>query len=588
LLGKPIEPIFQNPVVKILGEAPMAEIQLVVTTPPGQVRVYSVNKDQLTIGRALTSDIVLYDPGVSRQHARLHRVADGFEIEDLGSTNGTGLQGHSIERAPLAIGQTVRLANSTLRLQQAPTTVPDETNPQDVNELTTFLSSAAMEMELPDLSLPRLVVHTRWRTWEITLTDEVTTIGRQSNCQVFLQDSSVSRQHARIVRERDAFVLIDLDSHNGTWVNDQRIERYTLRPGDSFKVGGATFVFNAPLADTDLTVQFNQTFALTRGARRPVVFIPGFMGSELWIGNERIWPNVKAMFTQPELYQFPSQAPVEARQLVSQIVVIPRLIKVERYSALGDFLCEELGYERDKNLLEFAWDWRQDLYVAAQRLGEHIERWRDQSEDARAPLTLIAHSIGCLIARYYVEKLGGQSIVSRMILIGGTHRGMPKALQVFSAFGKQSPLYGIAEPFQRALATAPSVYMLLPTYPAVFNSDGQPLDLFRDESWCPEQYRLYLRNALAFHQELSPRPKTSTICIFGYGMPTITSATLENPSPDGFWERIQFKVTEQGDDTVPEVSARLPQTEIHPIHQHHASLYADNDVKVRLKLELLR
>jgi pSer/pThr/pTyr-binding forkhead associated (FHA) protein len=565
----------------------MAEIQLVVTTPPGQVRIYPVTQEQLTIGRASTSDVILYDPGVSRQHARLHRVTDGFEIEDLESTNGTWLQGQSIKRAPFPIGQTVRVANSTLRLQPTPEIVSTETNPQDVNDLTTFLASSAMEMELPDLSQPRLVVHTRWRTWEVVLA-EATTIGRQNTCQVFLQDSSVSRQHARITRENDSFVLTDLNSHNGTWLNEQRIERHTLRAGDSFRIGETTFVFNAPLADTDLTVQYNQSFALVRGARRPVVFIPGFMGSELWLDNERIWPNVKTMFTQPELYQFPSKAPVEARHLVSQIVVIPRLIKIERYSALGDFLCEDLGYEREKNLLEFPWDWRLDLYVAAQKLGEQIERWRDQSAEARAPITLIAHSVGCLIARYYVEKLGGQSIVDRMILIGGTHRGMPKALQVFSAFGKQSPLYGIAEPFQRALASAPSVYMLLPTYPAVFSPEGKPIDLYRDESWCPGQYRLLLRNALAFHQELSARSKTSTICIFGYGMPTITGAVLENPSPDGFWERIHLKMTEQGDDTIPEVSARMPNSEIHPVHQHHASLYADNDVKMRLKLELMR
>lgn len=567
----------------------MADYQLVVTTPPGQVRIYPITKEQLTIGRATTNDVILYDPGVSRRHARLHRVGDDFEIEDLGSTNGTWLQGRSIERASLLVGQTVRLGNSTLRLQPTPSTPPsDETTPQDVNELTTLLNASAMEMELPDLSQPRLVIHTRWRTWEVFLKSEALTIGRQSTCHVCLQDSSVSRQHARIIREGDKFVLEDLDSHNGTWVNDQRIERHVLQPGDSFRIGNATLVFNAPLADTDVTVQFTQAFALPRGARRPVIFIPGFMGSELWLGNERIWPNVKAMFTQPELYQLPSKAPIEARNLVSQIVIVPRLIKVERYSVLGDFLCEELGYERGKNLLEFAWDWRQDLLLVSRQLGEQIEHWRDQSEEARAPITIIAHSLGCLIARYYVERLGGHSIVNRLILIGGTHYGIPKALQIFSAFGKQSPLYGIAEPFQRALASAPAVYALLPRYPAVFTSDSKPIDLYRDERWCPEQYRLLLRNALAFHQELDVRSKIPTICIFGYGLPTITGAILENPSGEGFWERIHFKVEPQGDDTVPEVSAYLPYAEIHPVHQHHPALYADSDVKARLRLELMR
>jgi hypothetical protein len=45
---------------------------------------------------------------------------------------------------------------------------------------------------------------------------------------------------------------------------------------------------------------------------------------------------------------------------------------------------------------------------------------------------------------------------------------------------------------------------------------------------------------------------------------------------------------DKGDDAVPEVSGRLPLTEIHPVRQHHGALYADKDVKMRLKIELMR
>ena len=43
-----------------------------------------------------------------------------------------------------------------------------------------------------------------------------------------------------------------------------------------------------------------------------------------------------------------------------------------------------------------------------------------------------------------------------------------------------------------------------------------------------------------------------------------------------------------GDDTVLEQSAFLGSSDIHPVHQHHGSLFVDNDVKMRLKLELTR
>jgi PAS domain S-box-containing protein len=224
----------------------VVDIELVVTTPPGHVRIYPVTKDQLTIGRATTNDVVLPDLGVSRAHARLHRVGKAFEIEDLGSTNGTWLNDQSIMRAPLQIGQTIRVADCTLRLQEATPPAPNEPNLDAVYELTAFLAPSMQEMDLPDLSKPRLLIQTRWRTWDIALTAEVTTIGRQSDCQVFLQDARVSRQHAQIIREAYAFVLVDLASHSGTWLGNQRIERHTLRPGDYFRIGGATLVFNAP------------------------------------------------------------------------------------------------------------------------------------------------------------------------------------------------------------------------------------------------------------------------------------------------------------------------------------------------------
>ena len=48
----------------------------------------------------------------------------------------------------------------------------------------------------------------------------------------------------------------------------------------------------------------------------------------------------------------------------------------------------------------------------------------------------------------------------------------------------------------------------------------------------------------------------------------------------------QKTVTPNGDGMIPEMSAVLPGAEIHPVHQHHGSLYVDNDVRMRLKIEL--
>ena len=103
------------------------------------------------------------------------------------------------------------------------------------------------------------------------------------------------------------------------------------------------------------------------------------------------------------------------------MVVVPNLISFDQYNLLGNYLVEELGYERGNNFIEFAYDWRQDVRQSARELARFIEGWKVDS-----PITIIAHSLGTLVSRYYVEKLGGKKKVGRLMLIGGPHQGVPK------------------------------------------------------------------------------------------------------------------------------------------------------------------
>jgi FHA domain len=68
-------------------------------------------------------------------------------------------------------------------------------------------------------------------------TDELT-IGRHPACDVVLSDPSVSRRHARLRFRDGTWMLQDLESHNGTWVNDVRVGRCQLRPGDHVELAG--------------------------------------------------------------------------------------------------------------------------------------------------------------------------------------------------------------------------------------------------------------------------------------------------------------------------------------------------------------
>ena len=75
--------------------------------------------------------------------------------------------------------------------------------------------------------------------------------------------------------------------------------------------------------------------------------------------------------------------------------------------------------------------------------------------------------------------------------------------------------------------------------------------------------------------------------MFGYGLKTITSATVQRDAQRPC-RSASFVFEPRGDGMIPEVSGILSGAEIHPVKQHHGSLYGDSDVKMRLKLELTR
>jgi pSer/pThr/pTyr-binding forkhead associated (FHA) protein len=77
-----------------------------------------VKRDTLNIGRKVDNDIRLEDITVSSHHARLQNQHDGLYIEDLGSTNGTYVNGDPIRKKRLASGDVILIGKYTIRFEQ--------------------------------------------------------------------------------------------------------------------------------------------------------------------------------------------------------------------------------------------------------------------------------------------------------------------------------------------------------------------------------------------------------------------------------------------------------------------------------------
>ncbi len=89
------------------------EYQLVVRKGPRVGEVFHLDARLLIVGRDPMSDIVINDPEISRQHVRLSQTESGFQLEDLGSTNGTFVDGQRLESEPLQLlpGQSVNMGS---------------------------------------------------------------------------------------------------------------------------------------------------------------------------------------------------------------------------------------------------------------------------------------------------------------------------------------------------------------------------------------------------------------------------------------------------------------------------------------------
>lgn len=92
--------------------------RLVIREGPGVGRDHVLGVGACVLGRDPGSDFVLDDELASRRHAQVVGRGGGWVLEDLGSTNGTLVNGKRVKRAPLADGDTIRVGNILLRFVQ--------------------------------------------------------------------------------------------------------------------------------------------------------------------------------------------------------------------------------------------------------------------------------------------------------------------------------------------------------------------------------------------------------------------------------------------------------------------------------------
>lgn len=71
-------------------------------------------------------------------------------------------------------------------------------------------------------------------------------VGRLAGCEIRLADANVSREHAAFVAVQEGWAILDLESTNGIFVNEQKVKKALLKDGDSIRIGLTTLIYNGP------------------------------------------------------------------------------------------------------------------------------------------------------------------------------------------------------------------------------------------------------------------------------------------------------------------------------------------------------
>ncbi|HEX2637406.1 MAG TPA: FHA domain-containing protein [Gemmatimonadales bacterium] len=229
-------------------------------------REYLITGQTLVFGRDAGSDVVVGGTEVSRHHAEIQVTPGGYVLADL-SVNGTYVNGERMGRVhPLARADVIRIGHDEFRFYADAAPPPQPRGRRSVPPVTAAQPPTGAGARLsdtlhgvPQSSLAGAVTPTTptaaplasllvrsgtLKGRRLPVKAAVTNIGRADFNDVVIADPSVSTSHARLQRRDDVWVLSDLSSTNGTFVEGEPLTGdMALAPGMTVRFGEVSVLF---------------------------------------------------------------------------------------------------------------------------------------------------------------------------------------------------------------------------------------------------------------------------------------------------------------------------------------------------------
>ncbi len=327
-----------------------------------------------------------------------------------------------------------------------------------------------------------------------------------------------------------------------------------------------------------------------------VVILPGIIGSvlqkddkDLWnVSGQAIWQVVRSLGNRLDDLKLEGDDPeggdigdgVIPTGLIQDTHIIPGLSKIDGYSQIAKLVTDHFQVvegdiykdpeDKEANFYKFPYDWRRDnranAKILKRLLDMRLKAWRESSGNNNAKVILLAHSMGGLISRYYLEVLGGWQDARALFTFGTPYRGSVDAVNILANGFKKGGIdllevLGMRE----MLHSLTSIYQLMPIYPML--QVGSESKRVAEVSNLPNIDRERASKALAFHREIEAGVDANnhdayvTVPFVGVQQPTLQSAELQ----DGkimvsrelplIMRNRNLDSLANGDDTVPQISA---------------------------------
>lgn len=206
-------------------------------------------KKRISIGRTADNDIVLGNKGVSRKHATIEFDADSALVIDNESLNGVFVNNRKVTEEVLKEHDQITIGKFDLVYhpdapKEAKLAEFDGTMVLKTRRQKELLEKDEQAKELTDVAGASVLLGEANAEWkQYTLSKPVMTFGKGKFVNVPVKGFLVSRIQAKIIKEKDDFVVANVGRKGKTKVNGERVQRCRLKNDDLIEVGRSVFRF---------------------------------------------------------------------------------------------------------------------------------------------------------------------------------------------------------------------------------------------------------------------------------------------------------------------------------------------------------